>query len=303
MPEIIENIIKNLKTEWDSLDRKKKKLFSVAAICLFAFLVYKTLGSEVKTLFALRGEYKELSHKLQIYEADIAEIPKIQHQCTVYQSRLDSLSVAFSNKTDLSALLPPKDVRVKLLKFEPAGLERLQGFSRVELNLKCAGRYANVVDYIHHLERTKLVTTIETLVFSASYFDPAETFAEAELSVYLGPNVDSTLVFSDFLNKNVKRRKDQEDSLKIHNQFPISFTGKSHYRAVTYRSKRHNSSRTPNLSVSGIWLGKVPKLVVNGKILKKGDKIYGWQLTSIDVQNSRAIFEKNSLRKEVRIPR
>lgn len=299
MREKIENIYATLVVEWNGLDQSKRKLFTIVFITVLSLLVYKTIGSSARTLYQVYSERKEILERIEICNADIAEIPRVQQLTETYRAKLESLSVAFSNKTDISTLLPPPTVRVNVLEFEPKKMVRSEGFSEVTLDLKYSGVYKNVVDYIEHIENVKVVTELKSLLLSSSHINPSQTQANLVLSIYLGPQADSTLVFSDYLPKKQKVKPGNDYNPEIVVQTPIYFSDQKTKRYAPLRRSVRKVKKKVNFSIDGFWLGRVPKLVVNGKIVKEGEYINGWRLAKIDIAESIAVFEKDGERKKV----
>jgi hypothetical protein len=122
---------------------------------------------------------------------------------------------------------------------------------------------------------------------------PGMTLAEISLAVYLGPQADSTLVFSSLSGYEKQSSEQEEQTAPVLE--PISFSSQRVQQSLLPRPAKAEA----RLTITGVWFGKVPKLMVNKKMVSEGQSVDGWLLEKIDVAASRAFFSRNGTKREL----
>lgn len=137
------------------------------------------------------------------------------------------------------------------------------------------------------LKRFFLISSIVVLVVAIFYF----------LNLYLKRSIKNTDLYGKAVTsmsvKKISFRKIERDK-EVWKRNP--FNHKKENREKLFRTPL---DKEINLDIGAIVTGEKNYAIVNGKIIKAGDKIDGYKVVTI--QKHKIIFDKNGIRKEVYI--
>ena len=289
-------ILQNLQIQWNQLHTSKKALVQFLVVLLFLLILKNLFAPKIREYREAKFSYEEVANKLNILNAELSVFDQVVETRERYLEKLDSLSVVFSNKVDISELLPSSSLKINLLEFEPKEMERSEGFTKVLLDLKVTGAYKELVKYMQFIEQAHVISYLDSFYLAPYPEQPSQTLAQISLSVYSGPETDSTLIFTSYWNGETEEGYD----VKTEKARPLYIDFNYDPKYSRQRSRPVRRRQEPSLKITGAWLGRVPKLTVNGHVLRIGESISGWVLTAVDKEKRMALFSKNGVRRTVR---
>ncbi|NOY61276.1 MAG: hypothetical protein GXO75_20380 [Calditrichaeota bacterium] len=285
----LDNLMILLTAQWLKLETGKKRLVQILGLIILLIILKNAFVPGIKHCRELAASINESEDKLHIAQAELSSFAQVRETEQRYARKLDSLSFAFSDKLDLSLLLPLAAHKVNILKFEPRKTQRSEGFTKTLIDLKVSGNYKEIVEYMKFIENAKIVSTLDSFTIAPYPANPKQTLAKIALSVFSGPKADTTLIFPSFGDKE----NSEKISVPLKSAGFISFSGSEDEKKIKPKKFRHARTK---FTVTGVWLGKVTRLAINGQVIKEKDVIRGWRLDKIDREHRTATLVRNGTR-------
>ena len=286
----LDNFLIILTVQWHKLEPGKKRLVQVLGLVILLIILKNAFVPGIKHYRELAASISDCEDKLHIAQTELSSFAQVQETGQQYAKKLDSLSFAFSDKLDLSLLLPLAAHKVNVLKFEPKKTQRSEGFTKILIDLQVSGGYKEIVDYMKFIENANLVSTLDSFTISPFPANPKQTLARIALSVFSSPNADTTLIFPSYGDKENPEKILANPKLTGF----ISFSRSDDAKKIKTPKFRHARTK---FTVTGVWLGKVARLAINGKVIKENDIIQGWRVEKIDREHRTATLVKNDMRR------
>jgi Tfp pilus assembly protein PilO len=218
---------------------------------------------QVNTIF---GEEVTLRGGMEQHEELLKQLEKFSQQIPS-ENNLPGIVDEIINRSG-------EGLKIDYTLVEPQELQSEGKYKRLPIKISFVCNYPDFITYLTQLQDLAIITSVDNLEVKRDAENPDQLAVDLSLSAFVMPAE---------AGEKIGRREKTPLSL-LSNPFSIeeelSLPGKTVKK----------SAAGPSLRLQGVWQGKATSAFINGRVVKVGDSINGYQVRSI--QDKKVVLTK-----------